>query len=114
MAEVHVSHLFKLDSLGVITINGESLTLSVEGVDHILVRIVETLVWEILGGALHLSGVEISLDGLLGVVIDEVIMGQIMIVEQLHENSVIVNERAGAEWISEALDWHGVVIDANG
>ena len=42
------------------------------------------------------------------------IMGQIMVVEQLHENSVVVNEGACAEWISEALNWHGVVVDADG
>ena len=37
-----------------------------------------------------------------------------MVVEQLHENSVVVNEGACAEWISEALNWHGVVVDADG
>ena len=42
------------------------------------------------------------------------IMGKIMVVEQLHENSVVVNEGACAEWISEALNWHGVVVDADG
>ena len=42
------------------------------------------------------------------------VMGQIVVVEQLNENSVVVNEGACAEWISEALNWHGVVVDADG
>lgn len=41
-------------------------------------------------------------------------MCQIMVVEQLHENSVVVNEGACTEGISEALNWHGVVVDADG
>ena len=73
----------------------------------------ETLVWEILGGTLHLSGVIVALDFLFGVVIDEVVMGQIVVVEKLHENSVVVNEGASAEWVCEALDWHGVVVNAD-
>jgi hypothetical protein len=48
------------------------------------------------------------------VVVDEVVMGQIMIVEQLNENSVIVNEGARAEWICESLDRHGIIVDAEG
>ena len=46
-------------------------------------------------------------------VIDEVVVGKIVVVEQLHENSVVVNEGAGAEWVCEALDWHGVVINTD-
>ena len=48
LTEVHVSHLLELDDLGIISINCESLTLSVERVDHVLIRVVETLVREIL------------------------------------------------------------------
>jgi len=48
LTEVHVSHLLELDGLSIISINGESLALSVERVDNVLIRVVETLVREIL------------------------------------------------------------------
>lgn len=48
LTEVHVSHLLELDGLGVISIDCESLALSVERVDHVLIRVVETLVREVL------------------------------------------------------------------
>ena len=37
-----------------------------------------------------------------------------MIVEKLHENSIVINERACAEGICKALDRHCVVIDTDG
>ena len=37
-----------------------------------------------------------------------------MVVEKLNEDSIVVNERACAERISEALNWHGVVVDTDG
>jgi len=64
-----------LHLLGIISVDGEGLSLSVERVDHVLVRIMETLIWEVLRGALHLLGEEVSLNRTLGVVIDEMIMG---------------------------------------
>ena len=74
----------------------------------------ETLIWEILRGALHLLREEVTLNCTLRVVVDEMVMGQIVVVKKLHEDSIVVNERACAERISEALNWHGVIIDSNG
>lgn len=48
LTEVHICHLLELDGLSIISINSESLALSVEGVDYVLIRVVETLVREIL------------------------------------------------------------------
>lgn len=48
LSKVHVGHLLELHLLGIIAVDGEGLSLSVERVDHVLVRIVETLVWEVL------------------------------------------------------------------
>ena len=48
LTKIHVGHLLELDGLSVISIHCESLALSVEGVDHVLIRIVEALVWEVL------------------------------------------------------------------
>lgn len=42
------------------------------------------------------------------------VMGQIVVVEKLNEDSIVVNERACAERISEALDWHCVIVNSNG
>jgi hypothetical protein len=49
LSEILISHLLKLGLLSVITTDDESLTLSVEGVDLIIVGVVETLVWEVFG-----------------------------------------------------------------
>jgi hypothetical protein len=63
---------------------------------------------------LHLFREEVTLNLTLRVVIDEMIMGKIMVVEKLDENSVVINERACAEGICKALDGHSVVIDTDG
>ena len=45
-------------------------------------------------------------------VVNEVVMGQIVVVEQLHEDTVVCDERAGAKRVAESLDRHCVVVEA--
>ena len=62
LTEVHVGHLLELNLLGIISVDGESLSLSIERVDHVLIGVMETLVREVLRGALHLLGEEVTLN----------------------------------------------------
>jgi hypothetical protein len=38
-------------------------------------------------------------------------VSSIIVVEKLNEDSIIVDEGAGTEWIRKALDWHSIVIN---
>lgn len=49
LSEILIGHLLELCLLSIITTNDEGFSLSVEGVDFVVVSIVETLVWEVLG-----------------------------------------------------------------
>ena len=76
--------------------------------------IIKTLIWKVLLRAYHDFAINfIILNTSVNHIIQKVIMGQIVIVEELHEDNVIGNESASAEWISEALNWHGVVVDTD-
>ena len=112
MAKVDISHPLIFDILSIVCTHGKCLTLSIEGVDHVLFVIVETFVWEVLRVAVHLLGENISDDLTLGVVIYKMIVHKLVVVENLNEQELIGNERACAERIRESLDWHGEVIDA--
>jgi hypothetical protein len=47
------------------------------------------------------------------VIVYEVVVDKLVVVEKLHEHSVVINERACNEWVAETLNWHGVVIDTD-
>jgi len=90
------------------------LTLPIKRVDLILFRIIKTLVWEILYGAINLPGngqvmiwcflIPILLwffadDSSLLYIPNEMVMCVRVVVKEIYENLVIGNEGASNEWI---------------
>lgn len=45
-------------------------------------------------------------------IINEVVVGEAVVVEKLNKDSIIGDEGAGDERVRESLDWHRVVVDA--
>jgi hypothetical protein len=89
--------------------HSQTLTLAIEGVNLIVVGIIETLLWEILLVAIHdQGGVSKDLPG--GPLVEEMMMGQGRIVEQVHVHQVVIDEGASDEWIREVVDRHRVVV----
>ena len=78
---------------------------------HIIIRVIEALVWKVLRGALHFCLVNLSFDRSSPVIVYKVVVDQLVVVEQLNEHSVVSNEGAGAERVTKSLDRHGVVVD---
>ena len=76
-----------------------------------LLIVVETLIWEVLGVAIHLLGVDLSADFTFGVVIYEVIVHEIVVIKDLHKDKVIRNEGTSAERIRESFNRHCEVVD---
>ena len=76
--------------------------------------IIKTLIWEVLLGACHNFAINfIILNTSVNHIVQKVVMSQGVIVEELDEDDVVGNECASAEWISKALNWHGVVVDTD-
>lgn len=44
-------------------------------------------------------------------IVNEVVMGEAVIVEELYEESIVRDESACDKWVRESLNWHGVVVD---
>ena len=114
LPQVHIGHLLKFNLLSVISIHLESLPLSIERVYHILISVIEALIREVFRGASHLHFVELALNLPCGVIVYEVVMGEVVVIEQLDEDSVVSDERTSAKWVCEALDRHRKVIDTQG
>ena len=83
-----------MDVHGIIRVDGESLALSIEGVDDIVLVVVKTFVREVLRVTLHFLDEHLALDLHLGMIVNEVVMGEAVIVEELNEDSIIRDERA--------------------
>ena len=111
LTEVHFCHPFVNNICGVVSVDVEGLALPVKRVYHIIIRVVEALVWKVLRGALHFCLVNLSFDRSSPVIVYKVVVDQLVVVEQLNEHSVVSNEGAGAERVTKSLDRHGVVVD---
>ena len=115
LAEIFVGHLLDFEVRWVACFNRESLSLSVEAIDNVIFGIVKTFVWEVHSIAVHLVLMEAAfVNGVLAVVVDEVVVHLVVVVKQLHRNTIVGNEAASDEWIWEARDRHRVVIEAEG
>ena len=101
-----------MDVHGIIRVDGESLALSIEGVDDVVLVVVKTFVREVLRVTLHFLDEHLALDLHLGMIVNEVVMGEAVIVEELDEDSIIRDERARDKGVREPLNRHGVVVDA--
>jgi len=88
--------------------------LSVERVDLVINIIIKTLIWKVLLRAHHNFAINLIIfNTSVNHIVQKVIMGQVIIVEELDEDDVVGDESASAEWISKALNWHGVVVDTD-
>lgn len=94
----------------ILGIDNEGLTLSIERVDFVTLIVIETLVREILPGALHHQLANLALNFSLIRVPDKVIMSKGGVMEQVNEDSSLSNERAGYVGVWERLDAHRVVV----
>jgi hypothetical protein len=113
LTQVQLSHLFEFDVSGVRGINVDGLTLSVERMDDMIDVIVKTLIRKVLLGTFHNLTINLIILNIpVDDIIEKVIMGQRIVVEELNEDQIIVNESACAEWISKSLNWHCVIVNA--
>ena len=87
------------------------MALAVERVNFILLVVVETLVREVLLGASKNATADFASLPFFKVV-DEVVVGEAVVVEQVDEDLLGVQERAGDEWVWERLVAHRVVVYA--
>lgn len=94
----------------ILGIDNEGLTLSIERVDFVTLIVIETLVREILPGALHHQLANHALNFSLIRVPDKVIMSKGGVMEQVDEDSSLSYERAGYVGVWERLDAHRVVV----
>jgi hypothetical protein len=94
----------------ILGIDNEGLTLSIEWVDFVTLIVIETLVREILPGALHHHLLYLALNFSLLRVPDKVIMSKGGVMEQVNEDSSVRNKRAGYVGVWERLDAHRVVV----
>ena len=91
--------------------HSERVTLSVEGVHLIVVRVVEALLREVFAVAIH-HNLCVVQNLLFCDFIEEMVMSQCSIVEEVHVQQVVLDEHTGDEWIWEVVDWHRVVVQA--
>ena len=89
----------------------EGLTLSVEGVDYLIFIIIKTFVWKVFLSAAQLKRIRLTLHCSNGAVIYKVVMGQVVVVEELHEEFVVRNKGTSNERISKPLNRHREVVD---
>jgi hypothetical protein len=113
LTKIKIRHLFEFDVGGVRGVDVDGLTLSVEGMNNMVDVIIKTLIRKVLLGTfhdliIHLVILNISVND----IIEKVIMRQRIIIKKLNKYKVIVDKGTSAEWISESLNWHSVVVDA--
>ena len=89
--------------------NSITLTLAIESVNLVLVRVVERTPWEVFVIAFNLNFCEGSdLTGLH--VEEEMVMGSILIKKQTDESNVVIGETTSNERFWEVTNWHRVII----
>ena len=91
--------------------NPKTLTLPVERVNFVLVRVVKASVREIFVVRVQLHLGMTSYLSLLRPV-EEMMMHQSSIMEEIDENTFLTDDSTGNERVWEVLDWHGVVVNA--
>ena len=89
--------------------NSKGVTLSVEGVYLIVLRIVETLHREILIVRIDINYGLLS-QLLRAQMIEKMVMLLLLVVEQIHKDKVISDETASNEWIRKVVNRHCVVV----
>lgn len=91
--------------------HSKALTLPIEGEDLVTLSRVEALVREVLVVAVeqHL-GVARRLSGARNE--EEVVVRQRVVLEQVHEDQVVMHKRASDERVREIINWHRVVADS--
>jgi len=82
LAEIFVRHLLNFEVSRVVRFDCEGLSLSVEAIKYIVLRIIKTFVWEVHPIAIHLMLVEAALvDCMRAVVVGEVVVDLIVVVK---------------------------------
>jgi hypothetical protein len=126
LAEIKFNDPLLPKILKVFWIDGEGMTLSIEGVDLVLLVIIKASLWEILMVAIHfhahwlimmhLNLIFIKLwDSYHFFVSDvpkKVVMGSRVVVEKVHKETVFPDPAASHVRVTELLVHHSVVINA--
>jgi hypothetical protein len=82
LAEIFVRHLLNFEVSRVVRFDCEGLSLSVEAIKYIVLRIIKTFVWEVHPIAIHLMLVEAALvDCMRAVVVGEVVVDLVVVVK---------------------------------
>ena len=93
--------------------NGEALALPIKCIYFVLICVVKAFVREVLVVAVQVNILMVS-DLSFFNVVEEVMMSQSEVVEEIHEQEVVIYPSADDVRIWETLDGHSVVIDVEG
>ena len=117
LPQVQIGHLFVPVICEVIRIYHEGLTLPVEGVYLKLLGIIEALLWIVLARAIHCHGHQIALrvpyEPFGFDIVDEMEVGQRVIVEKVYEYQVVCQEAASDIRMRQVVVAHRVIVKAN-
>ena len=98
--------------LSVVSTDNEGMTLSVERVNFVFLIIIEALIRKIFLVAVHLALHDVTHNLLSTRVVEKVVMGQVIVMEQVHEEGVAVDVTQSDEGVGERAVAHSVVVDA--
>jgi len=92
-------------------LDSDTLALAIEGVNLLLIGVIECLVWEVLSGGIHENISNFRDNYLLFDGVYEMVVGHPDIVEQVYEDLVIVvDEATRDERISKTRDRNSVTV----
>lgn len=87
------------------------MTLAIETVNYVLVRVIETLHWEIPGVTSHNVAYEIPYHLMLFKIPNEMIVSLVVIVKEGYENARVADETTRDERVLEIRDRYRIVVD---
>ena len=111
-AEVVLGHLVKLVVRGIVSINYERLTLTIEDVDLVLLVVVEGLVREVALAPTNGPLADLAHHLPAAAVPHEVAMGESRVMEDGYKHELVSDEATNCIGIWERVDAHGVIVEA--
>ena len=112
LSKVFFYYLFHFELTSIICINTKSLPLSIKTVNLISGVAIETFVWKVLDVTLDNIAADFSDNFSFSNIYNDVVVGSRIVVKNVHENFIIADKAAGAEWFWKHLIAHGVIIES--
>lgn len=114
MAEILIGHLLDRGIFSLIWVDCKGLPLPIERVYNVLLIIVKALIRKVVGGTIHNLRIDVAVDHFELIVVYEMVVCQGFVMKELYEDSLIRNKGASYERVSEPLDRHRMVVNAEG